>query len=205
MKTRVIMTGSSGRVDSAVQVLTQGGLVAFPTDTVYGLGALVSNPLAIGKLYEVKGRDQTKAIPVLIGDLEDLDEVALELTGYALELTRRFWPGPLTLVVAKRPDLPDILSTTPTIGVRMPDHPDALDLLKATGPLAVTSANRSGGSNPLTAEEVFDQLSGSIPLVLDSGKCSGGNPSTVIDCTVSEPVILRAGPITMDQIRAVTS
>lgn len=205
MRTRVIKTGSPGWIEAAVQVLKEGGLAAFPTDTVYGLGARVSDPIAIEGLYRVKGREMSKAIPVLIGDLGDIDKVALDMAGYALKLTHRFWPGPLTLVVAKCPDLPEILSPGETIGVRMPDHPDALHLLKAAGPLAVTSANRSGGPNSLTAAEVVEQLGGLTHLILDGGSCPGGNPSTVVDCTGDEPVILRAGPITLDQIWAFIS
>jgi len=205
MKTRVIKTGSPGWIEAAVQVLKQGWLAAFPTDTVYGLGALASDPSAIDGLYRVKRRDMSKAIPVLIGDLGDIDKVALDMAEYALELARRFWPGPLTLVVAKYPNLPEILSPGETIGVRMPDHPDALHLLKTAGPLAVTSANRSGGSNSLTAVEAVDQLGGLIDLVLDGGRCPGGNPSTVVDCTGDEPLILRKGPISLDQIWEVIS
>ncbi len=205
MKTRVIKTGSPGWIEAAVQVLKQGWLAAFPTDTVYGLGALASDPNAIEGLYRVKRRDMSKAIPVLIGDLGDIDKVALDMAEYALELARRFWPGPLTLVVAKCPNLPEILSPGETIGVRMPDHPDALHLLKTAGPLAVTSANRSGGSNSLTAVEAVDQLGGLIDLVLDGGRCPGGNPSTVVDCTGDEPLILRKGPISLDQIWEVIS
>jgi len=205
MKTRVIKTGSPGWIEAAFQILKQGGLVAFPTDTVYGLGALVSDPNAIEGLYRVKGRDISKAIPVLIGSLGDLDRVALDMAGYALKLTRSFWPGPLTLVVVKYPNLPEILSPGENIGVRMPDHPDALHLLKTAGPLAVTSANRSGGPNSLTAAEVVDQLGGLTPLILDGGSCHGGSPSTVVNCTGDEPLILRKGPITLDQIRQVIS
>ena len=205
MKTRVIKTSGIGWLETVVQILGVGGLVAFPTDTVYGLGALVSDPSAIAKLYEVKRRDQTKAIPVLIGDSDDLEKVALDLADYARKLVERFWPGPLTLVVAKHPDLPEILSTTPTIGIRMPGHPDALRLLKAAGPLAVTSANRSGGQNSLTAQQVLEQIGGLIPLILDGGTCPGGSPSTVVDCTGSDPLILREGPINLNQIQTVIS
>jgi len=118
----------------------------------------------------------------------------------AHRLAGHFWPGPLTLVVARHPSLPDNLSPLPTVGVRMPDHPVALMLLNRAGPLAVTSANVSGAPSASSAQEVFDQLQGRIPLVLDGGPTPGGVPSTVVDCTGSEPMILRQGPITMDQL-----
>ncbi len=117
-------------------------------------------------------------------------------------LADRFWPGPLTLIVSRKPDLPDALSITPTIGVRVPDHPVALKLLRLAGPLAVTSANISGHENTNTAQEVLDQLGGRIHLVIDGGRTPGGVPSTVVDCTRPIPVILRAGPISMEDIQS---
>ena len=121
----------------------------------------------------------------------------------AMRLAQRFWPGPLTLVVAGHPSLPANLSPRPTVGVRMPDHPVALTLLRRAGPLAVTSANLSGAPNASTAQEVLAQLQGRVALILDGGKTPGGLPSTVLDCTGSQPVILRQGPITLEQIYAV--
>ncbi|MEJ2597854.1 MAG: L-threonylcarbamoyladenylate synthase [Anaerolineales bacterium] len=183
-------------IDRATQTLQAGGLLAFPTDTVYGLAAHLLDPASIDRLYAVKDRDSTKAIPVLLSSPDELAQVTAEMNVMALRLARRFWPGPLTLVVPRHPSLPDNLSNLPTIGVRMPDHPLALALMRRTGPLAVTSANLSGAENTRTAQEVYAQLGGRIELILDGGRTPGGFPSTVVDCTAAEPAILRQGPIT---------
>ncbi len=186
----------------AQSLLLQGQLVAFPTDTVYGLAAALHNQHAIEQLYLVKGRESTKAIAVLLGNPADLDQVTSEVSPAARRLARRFWPGALTLVVPRHPGLPEILSPLPTIGVRMPDHPVALALLNATGPLAVTSANLSGLPSAVTAEQVQTQLGGLIPLILDGGRTPGGQPSTVVDCTGAEIKIIRAGPLSLSDLRA---
>lgn len=187
-------------LEQANHILRAGGLVAFPTDTVYGLGAMLFDAQAVEQLYIVKGRDAAKAIAVLLGSEADLSQVARELGGIAARLAHRFWPGPLTLVVPAHLDLPANLSPLPTVGVRMPDHPVALALLHLTGPLAVTSANLSGQPSTRTAEEVYAQLGGLIPLILDDGQTPGGLPSTVVDCTGTELVILRQGPISEQQL-----
>jgi L-threonylcarbamoyladenylate synthase len=186
----------------ALEVLTSGGLVAFPTDTVYGLGAALFDVEAIDQLYAVKERDTAKAISVLLGNVEALAQVTNGMGEAAERLAQRFWPGPLTLVVARHPALPANLSPLPTVGVRMPDHPAALALLNRAGPLAVTSANISRAANAVTAQEVLDQLRGRIPLILDGGRTPGGWPSTVVDCTGPRPVILRQGPVTAEQLSA---
>jgi L-threonylcarbamoyladenylate synthase len=186
----------------AGDVLRYNGLVAFPTDTVYGVSALVFRPEAIMRLYTIKGRPTDKAIAVLVGRVSDLGTVAQDLTPAARALAERFWPGPLTLVVPKHTNLPQAVSGLPTVGVRLPDHPVARGLLEHTGPLAVTSANRSGEANPLTADDVLAQLGGRIELVIDGGRVPGGVPSTVVDCTAPEPVVVREGPITAEMIRA---
>lgn len=189
-------------LQSAVQVIRQGRLVAFPTDTVYGLAADAFRAECIELLFEVKGRDMAKAIPVLVGDPAQLAQVAVEVSPAALRLAQHFWPGPLTLVVPRHPSLPEVLSPLPTVGVRMPDHPLALELLRRTGPLATTSANLSGAANPLTAQDVYSQLDGRIDLILDGGATPGGVPSTVVDCTTPTPTILRQGPITLKMINS---
>jgi len=202
MKTEVLRADHPVALRHAVDVLNNGGLVVFPTDTVYGLAALPWNPDFIERLYIVKGRDSSRAIAVLIGTFEVLSKVSKDPGGTAMSLARRFWPGPLTIVVPRHPDLPDILSPRPTIGVRMPDHPVALQLLKLTGPLAVTSANLSGKENTTTVEEVLAQLESRVHLVLDGGKTPGGLPSTVVDCTGPELEILRQGPISKEEIES---
>jgi len=200
METVLLPASNPEALPRALQLLRDGGLVAFPTDTVYGLGASLQNPASIARLYQVKDREISKAIPVLLGNSADLELVAQGVSEIARRLAERFWPGPLTMVVSRRPDLPEMLSPGPTIGARMPDHPLALDLLRQAGPLAVTSANLSGGASAVTALEVLVQLGGRIPLILDGGRCPGGSPSTVVDCTGPGPVILRQGPISLDDL-----
>jgi L-threonylcarbamoyladenylate synthase len=201
MNTQILSTSDTKALEISKTILLTGGLVAFPTDTVYGLGCLVHNNKAIDRLYEVKERSQSKAIAVLIGDLADLQQLTVSVPPLAASLAQRFWPGALTLIFPIHPDLPQNLSPFPTIGIRMPDHSFARDLLRLMGPLATTSANISGKENPTTAEEVFTQLDGRIELILDGGKTPGGVPSTVVDCTTPEPRILRTGAFTAETLR----
>ena len=197
MKTEII---PANEIQAALKILQNGGIVAFPTDTVYGLGALAFNNNAIESIYEAKNRPIEKAIPILIGDLSDIDKIADEIPNMALRFASRFWPGSLTCIVPKTQTLPLAVSATSTVAVRIPDHVDARALLRAAGPMAVTSANISGGANPSTAQEVYDQLNGRIPLILDGGTTQGGIPSTLVDCTGELPMILREGPITLDEL-----
>jgi L-threonylcarbamoyladenylate synthase len=205
MQTEIIRADHPSAISHAVDVLKHGGLVAFPTDTVYGMAALPFKEENVEGLFSAKGRSNTRAIAILIGDYKDLKSVVMQFDEKSLRLAHRFWPGPLTLVVPKLPILPDALSQDGTIGVRMPDHPIALALLRKIGPLAVTSANISGEENANTAEEVNRQLNGRVHLILDGGKISGGVPSTVVDCVSASLTILRQGPITMEAIKAALS
>ncbi len=191
----------AGALDRALGVLRAGGLVAFPTDTVYGLGALAFDGEAVRSIYSAKGRDPEKAIPILVADAAGLDLVADGVPTMARRLAKTFWPGALTLVVKKSPRLPEAVSPNDTVGVRVPDHSVARLLLNATGPMAVTSANASGEASPATAADVLLQLNGRIPLILDGGRTPGGVPSTVVDCTQREPVVLRLGPLSIEEIR----
>ncbi len=202
MKTEILSVDSPLALPRAIEILRSGGLVAFPTDTVYGLGALAFDGAAVESIYIAKDRPVEKAIPVLIGDVDDLAKVCAEVPEIALKLATRFWPGPLTLVVPKHPDLPEAVSAVATVGVRIPDHPVTRALLRLTGPMAVTSANLSGQQSPSTAQEVFDQLGGRVALILDGGKTPGGVPSTVVDCVGAEPKVLREGPIPESEILA---
>lgn len=202
MKTDILRVDHPVALTHAVDVLNNGGLVVFPTDTVYGLAALPDTTEHVERLYTVKGRSSTRAIAILIGNSEDLVRVSSSLPEVVLRLAKRFWPGPLTLIVPRHPSLPDVLSPQPTIGVRMPNHAVALTLLRMTGPLAVTSANLSGQDNANTAQEALAQLKGRVHLILDGGRTPGGVPSTVVDCTTPELVILRKGPITLDELQA---
>ena len=203
MQTEVLPAADLAALGRALDVLRRGQPVAFPTDTVYGLGALAFEAEAVQRLYLAKGRSTGKAIAVLVARSSDLQQVAQALTPSAQKLAQRFWPGALTLVVPKHPRLPQAVSALATVGVRQPAHPFALQLLALAGPLAVTSANRSDGPNALTAEAVLDQLGGQVELIIDGGRTPGGAPSTVVDCTQLEPKILRAGPITAEQIAQV--
>ena len=195
MRTKVISTQAADALAHALDVLKHHGTVAFPTDTVYGIGGLAFDPEAIERLFVVKGRQHSQAIAVLLGRADDLEKIADHPNPAAQKLAKAFWPGPLTLVVPRHPDVPDALSPAQTIGVRIPDHPFALKLLQAAGPMAVTSANLSGQANTMTAGEVLAQLDGRAPLGLAGGRTPGGVPSTVVN-TLGDPIeILRKGPI----------
>jgi L-threonylcarbamoyladenylate synthase len=202
MKTHILSANLQDSMGIILGALQAGGLVAFPTDTVYGIGALAFNEDAVKSIYLAKGRTNEKAIPILLGEVEEIEKVASAVPTMARRLAERFWPGPLTLVIPKKSTLPESVSSTDTVGVRIPDNPTTHALLRLAGPMAVTSANISGGLSPSTAQEVYDQLGGRIELILDGGKTSGGIPSTVVDCTKSEPIILRDGPISLNEIKS---
>ena len=202
MNTRVLPAIDPAAMDEAVSSLQKGGLVVFPTDTVYGLGALALNERGIEQLYDIKGRESAKAIPILLSDISELPLVASHIDPRTLRLAERFWPGPLTLVVPRHDALPEILSPYPTVGVRVPDHPVALELLRRAGPLATTSANISNQPSATTASEVLAQLAGRVPLILDGGQTPGGVSSTVVDCSRPELAILRQGPLSLEQLLA---
>lgn len=202
MQTVMLSTQDPSAQSAALEVLSSGGLVAFPTDTVYGLAADIHNPQGIDRLYEAKARSANKAIAVLLAETAQLALLTPGLTPSARRLAERFWPGALTLVVPKRADLPANLSPLPTVGVRMPDHAFARALMRAAGPLATSSANISGETNTLTAQQVLEQLDGRVELVLDGGPVPGGVPSTVVDCTQDPPRILRQGALSAEAIFA---
>jgi L-threonylcarbamoyladenylate synthase len=205
MQTEILPASSADTLARALDVLKAGGLVAFPTDTVYGVGALAFDGKAIESIYAAKDRPAEKAIPVLIGDREDMEKVAVDIPESGRRLASRFWPGPLTILLPKRADLPAAVSATSTVGLRVPDHEMARALLRAAGPMAVTSANISGAQSPVTAEQVFEQLGGRIPLIMDGGRTPGGVPSTLVDCTAPELQVLRKGPIGLEELLAALS
>ena len=200
METKIIQSTSPNALPLALNILKSGGLVAFPTDTVYGIGCLAFDGRAIELIYVAKDRPIEKAIPILIADTDDMEKVGVDIPRTAYRLAARFWPGPLTCIIPKQPTLPEAVSATSTVGVRVPDHEAARALLHAAGPMAVTSANISGGQSPSTAEEVFAQLNGRIPLIIDGGRTPGGVPSTVVDCSTGELKILREGPISAQEL-----
>ncbi len=205
MRTLLLSANSPDAILLSLEVLQAGGLIAFPTDTVYGVGALAFDERAVKSIYAAKDRPYDKAIPVLLGDVGDIDKTASNVPPMARRLAAHFWPGPLTLVIPKKATLPEAVSAADTVGVRVPDNPTARSLLRSAGPMAVTSANISGRLSPSTAQEVQAQLGGRIDLILDGGKTRGGVASTVVDCTGTIPVILREGPVSLLEIKSALS
>ncbi|MBN1976304.1 MAG: threonylcarbamoyl-AMP synthase [Anaerolineae bacterium] len=203
MKAEIVHAGSENALHRALEVLRAGGLIAFPTDTVYGVAALPWDVDAVARLYVAKQRPKSLPIPLLLSDADRLSRVASLAPEFA-PLAERFWPGGLTLVLPKTEAVPDEVSLGPTVAVRVPDLPLARDLIRqAGGVLAVTSANISGRPSPVTAGEVEAQLGKRIALIVDGGPCRGGVPSSLLDCTASPPVLLRRGAISEEALRAV--
>jgi len=201
--TEILNAAEAQSLQRAAGLLRAGQLVAFPTDTVYGVGALAFDAASVAAIYLAKQRPPEKAIPVLIADEADLPRIAVSAPDMARKLMAHFWPGGLTLVLPKRPDVPEIVSADRTVAVRIPDLDLARALMRLTGPLAVTSANRSGQPSPVTASEVMAQLGGRIAAVLDGGSCPGGIPSTVVNCVASPPRVARQGAISLAALRAI--
>jgi L-threonylcarbamoyladenylate synthase len=203
---RTIRLGTAPEaISRAVEVLRDGGIVAFPTDTVYGIGAHGMRPQAVERLYVVKERPRDKAIPLLLPGFDALPQVAADVPEVARALAAHYWPGALTIVLRRSPLVPDAVTAGgDTVAVRVPDHPLTQALMRAlAAPLAATSANRSGEPAPDTAASVLAQLEGRIDLILDGGRCPGGVPSTVVDLTVNPPAILRAGGIDPAALRRI--
>jgi L-threonylcarbamoyladenylate synthase len=207
MSLRRVPDGPEGRAE-AVEILRNGGVVAIPTDTVYGIGVALDTPGGIERLFAAKARPPDKAIALLLADLDQAAEIG-ELTPAALALAATFWPGGLTLVVPRRTDRPLPAALTggelapgaiPTVGLRVPNHDAPRALARALGPLPTTSANRSGEPEARNADEIELLLGGSIDLVLDGGPARGGPASTVVDVTEQAPRILRTGAIDEDAI-----
>ena len=188
----------------AAEVIRAGGLVAFPTETVYGLGADALSEAAVARIFEAKERPRGNPLIVHVADATALDEVAVRVTDRAREVVASFWPGPLTLVLDRAAAVP--LITTgglDTVAVRVPAHPVAQGLIRAAGrPLAAPSANRSGRPSPTRAPHVLEDLGGRIELILDGGSTSVGLESTVLDMTTEPPTLLRPGGVTLEQLEA---
>ena len=193
------------RIAQAASVLRGGGLVAFPTETVYGLGALALDADAVRRIFAAKGRPADNPLIVHIADIAEVGQIAAAWPDAAERLARRFWPGPLTLIVPRSAAVPDATTAGGrTVAVRVPAHPVALALLRATGaPIAAPSANRSTELSPTRAEHVLRGLDGRIDLVLDAGPTTGGVESTVLDVTTSPPRLLRPGLIGPAELEAV--
>ena len=183
-------------LNQAVELLKDGGVVAFPTDTVYGVGVDPLQPQAVRKLYRIKGRPDDKPIAILVGSIEDVERVAQSPSETFSRLADRFWPGGLTLILEARDLPPEITAAGSTVGVRMPNHPLTLELLRAFGgPIATTSANRSGEDPATSASEVDAQLGDRVNLIVDGGDTITKVASTVLDLSASPPRILRHGGI----------
>ncbi|MEO6458275.1 MAG: L-threonylcarbamoyladenylate synthase [Chloroflexia bacterium] len=187
--------------EEAAEAVRAGGVVAFPTDTVYGIGCNPFDVSAIRAIYRLKGRSSTKALPLLLSGPDQLVRVAKRLTPSASLLGSRFWPGALTIVIGRNLDLPPELSGDDTIAVRVPNHEQLRAFLAACGGfLAVTSANPSGQPDARSAQEVAAYFPSGLALVVAGGRSPGGRPSTVIDCSKEETVLLRHGAISLDNI-----
>jgi L-threonylcarbamoyladenylate synthase len=192
-----LVPANTAAIARAAEILRGGGLVAFPTETVYGLGANALDAAAVSRVFAAKGRPASNPVIVHVAAIADVAALVRDLTELAKALMARFWPGPLTCVLPRRETVPDIVAAGgPTVAVRMPAHPVALELIRAAGvPLAAPSANRSMCLSPTRAEHVLRSLDGRVDLILDGGPCPGGLESTVLDVTTSPPTLLRPGLI----------
>lgn len=203
IKTKIITADEPNAMRRTADELKQGKLVAFPTDTVYGVGCPAFDAPAVERLYKVKGRQANKPIPILVTGPDQLRLIAAEVNPLAEKLIEKFWPGALTLILKRRSDLPDVICAGgDTIAVRMPAHVLTLALIEEVGsPLATTSANMSGRQSPLDAQQVLLNLNGRIDLILDAGPCPGGVDSTVVDATGDVVKILRETAIAAKVIK----
>jgi len=193
------------QVEAAISILKRGGLVAFPTDTVYGLGAYIHLEHAVERIYQVKERPRNMALPLLLADISQIREVAYHVSQIAWLLAAHFLPGALTLVLHKSKLVPaSVTAGGLTVAVRVPAHPVPIALAQGLGaPIVGTSANLSGKPSSLTAEEVYSQFGATIDFVIDGGRCLGGKESTVVDVTGEVPVILREGALSREELKRV--
>jgi len=209
MKTEIIKVNSNNvdvsRIRKAAKVIKEGGLVAFPTETVYGLGADAFDPRAVAKIFEVKRRPLEDPLIIHISKKEDLFELAINISNTALKLTKRFWPGPLTVVLKKSDIVPDIVTAgLDTVAIRMTSNQIALTLIKeAQTPIAAPSANLFSRPSPTTSQHVLDDLEGKVDLVIDGGRTDIGLESTVLDLTQDTPYILRPGGVSAERLQDV--
>lgn len=204
----VVLRSSAPRaIEWAAERIAAGGVIALPTDTVYGIAASLAHPDALRRIYEIKGRDERNPLPVLVSSSEMVPHLALELGRDVRLLLDRYWPGPLTVVVPARPGMPEIVTAGgPTVGLRMPNHPLAIEVIaKAGGAVACTSANRSGDPPALDAQGVSDALGPVLDLILDGGTAPGGVPSTVVAIDADRLAVLREGAIPAEHLRATWS
>ena len=180
---------------AAADILLRGGVAAIPTDTVYGFAALVHDEKAIERLYRIKERSQNKSIAVLLGDAVQAPEVAHEFPAKARRLAEKYWPGALTIIIRKKAGLPADLTSNDLVGLRIPDHDFTRELIRRTGPLAVTSANISGEPPACSVADFAEELGPQLDIIIDGGPSRGGVPSSVINCDADPAVVLREGAI----------
>ena len=186
----------------AVTILQRGGVIAYPTETVYGLGANVYHEKAVRRIFEIKGRDPQKPLSIMIASAKDVVDLCEKVPDFGKTLMAAYWPGPLTLIFQAAPKLPQyILSMDKKIGLRFPDHPITRALMKRhREPITSTSANISGQRDPVRASEVIEAFAGKVDLIIDGGECRMKTPSTVVDVSGSEPVLVREGAIPFVEI-----
>jgi len=190
-------------VEAAALAIQQGELIVLPTDTVYGIGADAFDPVAVRGLLAAKGRGRNMPPPVLVSSATTLDALAVRVPGYARTLVEQFWPGPLTLVCHQQSSLQwDLGDTRGTVAVRMPDDEIALAILERTGPLAVSSANKTGMPAATDADQAIEMLGDDVDVVVDGGPSAGGEASTIVDVTGSQGRVLRRGALSLDQLNA---
>jgi len=199
------MMKDAGTIHKAAEIIRKGGLVAFPTETVYGLGADAFNPIAVARIFEVKRRPYFDPLIVHVSDPADLNKLVMKIPPNARRLMERFWPGPLTVVLSKKEEVPDIITAgLPTVAIRMPKHPMALSLIeKANCPIAAPSANPFGYLSPTTAEHVRDQLGNQIDFILNGGPCEVGVESTILSFSEGKSKLLRPGGVPLEEIESV--
>ena len=195
-----LLKATKENIRLAAETIKKGGLVIYPTDTVYGLGCNPFNINSVRRIFEVKGRTG-KPLPILAYSIEDAQKIA-EFNEKALKIAKTFWPGPITLVLPKKANLPDIVTCNRnSVGVRVPNHKVALELIQLSDGLLIgTSANRTGRKPPETAEEAVRQIGSEVDVVLDGGKVPLGTPSMVVDLTAETPIVIREGPIGLSSI-----
>lgn len=205
MDTKLLVVDETDTYAQAINLLNQGEVVAFPTETVYGLGAIATNEEAVKKIYAAKGRPSDNPLIVHIGTEEELHTYVQEIPEIAYQCMKAFWPGPLTIILQAKPNyFAKSVTKLPTVGFRMPDHPVALTLLqKLRAPVAAPSANRSGKPSPTKAQHVMEDLNGAISCVIDGGETGIGLESTVLDLTLDIPTILRPGGVTKEMLESV--
>ncbi|PIV23959.1 MAG: threonylcarbamoyl-AMP synthase [Deltaproteobacteria bacterium CG_4_8_14_3_um_filter_45_9] len=192
-------------IHQAAEIIKRGGIVAFPTETVYGLGADAFNPLAVARVFEVKRRPYFDPLIVHVANPSNVEKLVKEIPSNAKKLIERFWPGPLTVVLLKEENIPDIVTAgLPTVAIRMPNHPMALSLIKESKcPIAAPSANSFGYLSPTTAEHVQEQLGDEVDLILDGGPCPVGVESTIVSFLEEKPRLLRPGGASLEEIESI--